>query len=248
MSFSFDPADLTLITDPRDPLYDARVEDPIPLPAVLDAAARGIVTPIVVRRVGELSVVLDGIQRTKRALVVNALCGVSKYSGNVSAVMQAIIDIKAGQELEDSLARRVVALAPNGLKVPAVARNGGSLGDAYAVKTALNEFRHDDPIARKIQKAHRLAELGRTPDDIALDMGGVSHTTVKRWLARDPNEVKVRKLRGQAKRPGVPRIETISKSMVLPVPVMLAMRWVAGLETDQKILSQFPQLDGLLGG
>lgn len=69
--FSFDPDDVTLIMDPKDPLYDARVELPLKAGFVANVRARGVIVPIVVYKRDGVPIVIDGRQRVKAAREAN---------------------------------------------------------------------------------------------------------------------------------------------------------------------------------
>src|SRR6185369_8617298 len=97
-AFAFDPRDLVLVTDKRDPLFDLRVFRPITREAVEDVAIRGVHTPIRVKRRGDESVVVMGRQRTKRAMVANHLGAGQSYTGSLKSVHDAISEL--GQDVE----------------------------------------------------------------------------------------------------------------------------------------------------
>lgn len=75
-AFSFNPADLVLITDPRDPLYDARVLLPLKPEFIANIRAVGILQPALVRKgLDGRAIVVDGRQRVKAALAINEADG-----------------------------------------------------------------------------------------------------------------------------------------------------------------------------
>lgn len=207
-AYSFDPANLTLVTDPDDPLYDKRVEDNIPDGAVLDIAAQGVIEPVVVRKrvIGRntTAVVIDGIQRTKRVLVANALLG-QPYRGEIQAVQDAIERLKSAP-----IGRRVIELCPDGpLKVPAVMRADRTDAEAYDAKVSANFWRHDDPVARRAEIAQRMQKHGRTLDEIAARMGGCSTMTVRRMLAIDLSKPREKHVRSVATRPSAKQVSSL---------------------------------------
>jgi hypothetical protein len=65
------PEDLEIVTDPKDILYDKRIDLPVEDSDVLNVMAIGVKLPIIVARRGEKIVVVDGRQRTKWALAAN---------------------------------------------------------------------------------------------------------------------------------------------------------------------------------
>lgn len=206
-AYSFDPSNLTIPTDPTDPLYDKRWSDPIPDGAVLDAAAMGVIEPVVIskRVVGKntLAVVVDGIQRVKRTLVVNALLG-QQYRGEIQVVKDAIDRLKASP-----IGRRVIELCPDGpLRVPTTVR-AGTDADAYAAKVSANFWRHDDPVSRRAEIAQRLQKHGHSVDEIAARMGGCSTMTVRRMLAIDTTKPREKKVRGGATRPSAKQVASL---------------------------------------
>lgn len=197
---SWDPAELTLVTDPKDPLYDKHIEEEVPDDAVLNMAAVGVIQPIVIKKRGDDAVVIDGHQRTKRALIINALIG-RPYKGKIQAVHDAIERMNTKEESKE-VAKRVVVYCPDGIMVPAVARNRGDDALARAVKASAQAFRrNEDPVAMAADEAQRHKELGRSPEAIAESMR-LSVATVKRYLKMDLSKPRApKKKRGKATRP-----------------------------------------------
>lgn len=69
--FLLDPANLTLIEDPNDPLYDVRVKLGPAEGLVRDIAHRGVIEPVVITKRGDKAVVVDGRQRVAAAREAN---------------------------------------------------------------------------------------------------------------------------------------------------------------------------------
>jgi len=69
--YMFDPADLVIVTDKEDSLYDPRVELPVEENMVLNIMDKGILQNIRVVKRGENRVVATGRQRVKAALEAN---------------------------------------------------------------------------------------------------------------------------------------------------------------------------------
>jgi len=200
---SVDPHDLVLITDKKDPLYDGRVHLPVPDEDILNLAAVGFVQPVAVRLRGDEPVIVDGVQRVKRSLIINAVAGVHPYTGNVQAVKEAIIRLSRS----DSFAgKRIIELCAKGVKVP-ISVHRGKEADAFAAKVSANEFRQGDPIIEKARKAQQLNNHGHSAEDIAA-MFRVHAGTVKRWLAMDTDKERgPKKKRAKSTRPTPARIQ-----------------------------------------
>lgn len=69
--YMVDPERLTLIEDPKHPLFDERVLLPIDPEMVANIREYGVLNPVIVRRNGDLLEVIDGRQRTKNAREAN---------------------------------------------------------------------------------------------------------------------------------------------------------------------------------
>lgn len=70
-TLNFKPEDLRVITDPKHPLYDPRVERPPSEPLVVSIMRRGIIVPLVINRDGDGVYVTDGRQRRAAAIEAN---------------------------------------------------------------------------------------------------------------------------------------------------------------------------------
>ncbi len=201
--YSFWPHELVMITDPKDKLYDQHIEEEIPDGAVVNVAAHGILqTARVVRRDGE-PIVIAGHQRTKRAHVVNHIVSVRKYDGTLKSVRDSIKRIEGNEEL----VRRILQLAPKGVKVPAIVSTRTDEAHARAIKVAEQVWRRkEDPVAIQADEAQRMTELGFSVEDIATEMN-ISAATVRRYLKFDTSKPRERKKRGKATRPGAKQIQ-----------------------------------------
>lgn len=199
--FSYDPADLTLIVDPKDALYDEKVHEEVPDEDVLNAAAQGIQQSISIRRRGDLTIVTAGRQRTKRALVVNALMGV-KYTGPVESVHDAIKRLSTAPKSVEVAKRIVVMMGKDILYVPARGNNEGDEADARIIGFTENAFRRqDDPVMLRAIEAQRLERLGWDVTRIADKLGPVSIPTVRRWLNLDLDKSRTKEKRPKLVRP-----------------------------------------------
>ena len=67
-AFSIDPSLLTIVIDPKHPLYDERARAPIDEVMVASIMHYGVGEPVVCRRNGNLIEVIDGRQRVKNAI------------------------------------------------------------------------------------------------------------------------------------------------------------------------------------
>jgi ParB family chromosome partitioning protein len=65
--FRIDPAELVLIVDTDHPLYDERVHLPVEESLVRNIAVYGVIEPVIVAKLGDQPVVVDGRQRVKAA-------------------------------------------------------------------------------------------------------------------------------------------------------------------------------------
>jgi ParB family chromosome partitioning protein len=90
--FSFDPDEVVLIVDPKHPLYDVRIELPLKAGFVENVAARGVITPIVVRKIDGKPIVIDGRQRVKAAREAN----VRRRAEGLEPIQISAIDRKGG--------------------------------------------------------------------------------------------------------------------------------------------------------
>lgn len=69
--FLVEPENLTIITDPKHPLYDPRVELPVSDDMVNSILSKGVIEPVIARKNGDTIEVTDGRQRTRCAIEAN---------------------------------------------------------------------------------------------------------------------------------------------------------------------------------
>ncbi len=237
---SVDPHELKLITDKRDALYDARVHLPVPDEDILNLAAVGFVQPVSVRLRGDEAVIVDGVQRVKRSLIINAIAGKHTYTGSVQSVKEAIIRLSLASS---TVGRRIIELCPEGVKVP-ISVHRGKESEAFAAKVSANEFRQGDPIIEKARKAQQLNNHGHDAADIAA-MFRVSAATVKRWLAMDTEKERApKKKRAKSTRPTPARIQkTLTAANAdWSDEQKVLVDWLLGKSTDADLFEQFPFL------
>jgi hypothetical protein len=243
-AFAYDPRDLTLVVDPGDSLYDKRVHLPVSREDVVDVAIRGVHTPPSVRRRGSESVVVMGRQRTKRAIIANALGAGQLYKGPVKAVIDAIREMGSDA---DFVARISLLMKGRPIKVRVVAANHGDDGAVRMMMRSENARRVGDVMADRIAAAREDSEkYGSTPEDIAA-AEGVSVATVKRWLARDPNAAPKEKSkgRGKSRRPGIEVMTAMIKAEAvahLSAKEKAMLGFCAGTVPLDEFASFFPAL------
>lgn len=69
--YNVDPDKLTVIDDPNHPLYDSRVDMPVSEKMVRSIMTNGVIEPLIVRKNGKNTEVVDGRQRVKNAREAN---------------------------------------------------------------------------------------------------------------------------------------------------------------------------------
>lgn len=186
-AFTLYPHDLILVTTPGERFYSPTVEDEVSDADVLDVALRGVLQSLRVRRTDAGSVVTAGRQRTKRALVVNALLGAHAYDGLLESVHQAIARLK-----NSPTGDRIVEIAMkkhglDGVMLRAFAANSGSDVDEEICGLAEDEMRRGGSGSTwqvRAQRARALVEAGQPLERVAESMGGVSVATLRKWIAR----------------------------------------------------------------
>lgn len=243
-AFGFDPSDLVIALPKSDPLHDPRTETvPVTRDDVLNAIVRPL-PPIEVRRRGDDSLVIDGKQRTKAALVANAIGARIAYRGPVEAVKLAIGEFMSDLEFVAKV-REIMSAKP--IRLRAVAFNSGDETDARLAMRARNYVGHGDPLTEKIRWAVEEAEkYGTPPDRIAL-AAAVSITTVKRWLAQGASgRPDKRRGRGKAVGPSKKRLGAIHDELEAAGDgardLAVLFGWLRGLKTDAELLEQWPDL------
>jgi len=238
---SIAPHELVLITDPKDPLFDKRVFLPLTDEAILNIAAVGYVQPVSARLRGNDALVVDGIQRTKRGLVINHVVGQHEYKGGIPAVREAIARLS---DATSKIGRRIVELCPKGVKVP-LSIHRGEERDAFAAKVSANEFRTDDALVERARKAQQMARHGHDEADIAATFAGVHVQTVKRWLAMDldkergPRKPRTKKAKPTAKRVGDVLSQGETWNMTQREQALL--EWVLGKRDHGALAKAFPE-------
>jgi len=237
---SIEPDELTLITDRKDPLFDARVFNEITDAAILNVAAVGFVQPAAVRLRGKEAIVVDGQQRTKRGLVINHIVGRSLYRGDIPAVKAAIARLALASS---DIGRRIIELCADGVKIPITVHRGAEK-EAYAAKVSANEYREGDAIREKARKAQQLAKHGHDEGEIAA-MFNVHVQTVKRWLARNVDkEPGVRKTRAKKIKPTAKRVGLVLARLEDwngTERESALLNWVLGNKSLETLAKEFPE-------
>lgn len=238
---SIEAHDLTLITNKSDPMYDRRILLAVRDEDVLNLAAVGFVQAISVRLRGDEAIVVDGVQRVKRALTINAVVGAHPYTGNVQSVKEAISRLSAA----DSLAgKRLIELCPRGVKVPFTVHRAADEAEAFKAKVSANEYREADPVREKAQKAQQLDRHGHSEADIAA-IFRVHVQTVKRWLEMDlskepgPRKARTKKIKPTAKRitDVLDRLEDWNGTE----REKWLLSWVLGKQSLEALVKEFPE-------
>lgn len=244
-AFSFDPAtELTLITDPKHPLYDARVNLPVERSMVLDVAARGVFQPIGVRRVGDESVVLFGRQRVKAAIVANFIgAGIGTGGRPITAVIDSAKEMCA----DEAFCAQVKALmGGKPIRVPAVARNAGDDSAARMMMKAENAHRRGDATVERIRAAQMAVEKhGDSVADIA-QAENVDPKTVARWLKMDVSGGARKPRRTKAKGPGKVQIKKWLAMKELGDDYRVLFGFLVGVNTREEALHMNPDLKDII--
>lgn len=240
------PHEITLVTNAHDPSYDARVLLPIDDAAILNQAAIGITQAVTLKVRGSEALGVDGIQRTKRGLVINALNGSHPYRGGVEAVKESIARLK-----DTDAGKTIVGLCPAAVKLPVIVFRGDE-ADAFMAKVSANAIRAEDAVVERARKAQALARrFGKSNREIGIALG-CSEQTAARLVARDLDAPKVTKPRSKP--------TGISKAKAAKVYGKLAedegagvsglavlFGWFAGVKTKGDVLEQWPDLEKALG-
>lgn len=157
-AYTFDPEDLTLVTDEKHPLYDKRVHLPISEPMVLnmmhapDGVPQGVIEPITVARDPDSDkiFVVVGRQRVKNAREAN---------------------------------RRLRKAGLEPFWIPAImSARHMKPHRALGMIISENEGRQDDSPLGRAEKAKQYLDLGRDEAEVAV-LFGVSVAAVKNWIA-----------------------------------------------------------------
>lgn len=232
------PHELTVLTDSKDPMYDARVKLPLKDEAILNLAAIGFVQAIAIRPRGSETLIVDGLQRVKRALVINHLAGAHEYDGTVQSVKEAIKRLSGD---DSAIGKRVVQLCPKGVKCPVIVNRASNDAGAYAAKVSANWFREADPLVEQARKVQRLLQLGHSVEDCA-EQFGCHVATIKRWAKMDTEKERPpRKARTKSARPTIKMIGKAHETANGKVKALLA--WVCGKGSFEDAVKAFPELD-----
>jgi ParB family chromosome partitioning protein len=161
-AFSVDPRELTLVTDPKHPLYDERVHAPLDEAMIASIMAVGVIEPVVVRKNGPLLEVAVGRQRVKNATEANR-----RLKAEGRYLIKVPIVIRTGE--------------PKDIIVAAVIENEIRRPDVILIKSAK---------ARRMQHfGHTIADIavafGVVPETIEnwLKLDEL-HPTIKRLVAK----------------------------------------------------------------
>jgi hypothetical protein len=210
--------ELVFITDPADKLYDKHVDEPIVLGGVLNTALHGVIQPIIVfvRKTTDGrkdEIITDGHTRAKRAAVIDHVVGAHKYDGPLKSVRAAIEAI----ENDADMLKRVMTLAPKGVKIPGVVRTeakGMTEAKAFGLKVSAQVWRRgEDTVVVQADQAKRLAELGWATPDIAAEMN-LSVASINRYLKLDTSKPREKKKRGKATRPSAKQVSDFADQVV----------------------------------
>lgn len=198
-TFTADPAELLIALPKTDPLYDPRVEGiAITKEDVILFLTVG--PPVIeVRRRGDDNIPIDGKQRTKSAIVVNALGAGVKYKGPVNSVKAAIKELSHDEHLVEFCTSKIGGKA---VRLRCVDANAGNEAEARLKIKARNNFRHEDAIEETIAWARDQIEKFGTPlAEVALAIRK-SEATVTKWLKNGaPKKASERKKRVASARP-----------------------------------------------
>lgn len=94
-TFLVDPSALTIVTDPKHPLYDERVDLPLDENMVKNIMTYGVKETILVRKDGDDILVVNGRQRTKHAIEAN-----KRLLKAGSEIVQVKIGLEKGDDAE----------------------------------------------------------------------------------------------------------------------------------------------------
>lgn len=248
-AYTFDPRELTLITDPSDPLFDRRVNDamlpsdPLVTGFILSIAIKGVETLISVKKResanGQEIIVRAGKQRTKGVLIVNALGAGVPYEGGVQAVHDAIAAF--GEDVE-FVKKITTFIGGRPLKIRAFPANAGDDASARLSMEIENTYRRGNTVVesiRSVQAEHE--KFGTSIEDLAFGRG-VTEPTIRRWLKIDTYaEKRAKTERTTPKPPTQKRIKSFAFLMgsVLTEREKLLLGWVQGERTPDELSAEF---------
>ena len=181
--------------------------------------------------------IVDGVQRVKRGLIINAVVGVHPYTGRVPSIMEAV----------SRLSHRLIRwqadhqLAAKGVKVPIIVHRGKE-ADAFAAKVSANEFRQGDPIIEKARKAQQLNNHGHEPRTSQPCSRSRRHREA--LVAMDTEKEGPKKKRSKSTRPTPARIQ---KTLTVPGREWTArekvlVAWLTGGANDGELFDALPFL------
>ncbi len=151
----YDPNDLTLIEDPKHPLYDERVNLPANEGTIKSIMMYGVIEPVIARVNGQdengktIVEVIDGRQRTRSTRIAN---------------------------------ERLVTEQREPHRVPVILKKPLN-GDALGMMIVTNEVRTQDGPLVRARKLQRYIDHGHGMDEVLATFGIKSQTTVKSLLA-----------------------------------------------------------------
>lgn len=149
----FLPEQLTVVKDPKHPLYDERVHLPIDEGMVLNIMFQGVLKPIIVSKDGEkegspVVLVWDGRQRVKNCAEAN---------------------------------RRLREQGKEEVRIPAVRRRGDG-SSQLGVMISANEHNAVDSPLIKARKCARYIQMGHSEEEASV-LFGRNVPTIKSWMA-----------------------------------------------------------------
>ena len=239
------PDEFVVITDPKHPSYDERIETvPVTDERIRNFVAVGQVQPVSAVVVGNNLVLNAGRQRWKRATVINHIVGVRMYGGNVGPIWEAIERIK-----RTPFAKWISDQVPDGMKLQFSLYRGDEM-EAGRASVSENEQRDEDPREAKIRKAQRMAKQGHQPEDIADAFGfgtdKAAIAKVKRWLKVDLSKPSTPKTRGKSTRPSAAKVKAVGALAAEHASdeIRVVLDWVNGTNgvDDAEFYRVFPAL------
>jgi ParB family transcriptional regulator, chromosome partitioning protein len=153
----FAPEKLTLVTDPKHPLFDERVHLPVDEALVRNIMVYGITQPVTLRLNGRIP---DGTHDGKP--IVEVVVGRQR--------------VKAALEANKRLAKEGAEL----IRVPAVMKRAEA-GTLAGVMIGENEHRKADTPIVRARKLERFLALGKSEEEAAIAFG-VTEATIKNML------------------------------------------------------------------
>jgi DNA-directed RNA polymerase specialized sigma24 family protein len=240
VAFAAHAHELTVITDPKDPLYDRSIHDLIADSFLLSIATHGVLQDLKAQDRNGTPIVVFGKQRWKAATVIDHLVGAHLYKGKIAPVVDAI-----DRHRNSDLGKRIIELVgAKGIRltVRPLAPAGGA-AKVRKVMGAENAHRRAVTPQENAFNAQRLDALGVSHEEIAEDLG-VPLSSISRLLKLDPDAPpKARKARTTLVRPGAKKLEA-ARDAIGPGDGWLVLDWVLGLSPAKDLIKRFPQLEG----